>query len=931
MSRIVKTKPSGRTGIVAAEAPKKPSSKVTSKVTEDPAKAKASGQKSKTSSQTTTGIKKQSSIEKTVKKPAKIELKSTAKASSKPVPLKAKPIPELSKNNVMNRVHNVTVSSPPSQRKTEVSHLPRDRTRTRTLEPEEIVVLKKKTQKDPESASDERDSSISESITVKSAVAFEVKFDDEKKLRDEKKEKKDSPDDQEYNYEDDFESYESDFESETSSKDDNKSLDCPEEDKSDSADESASTTPTTSPELAQHSKDEERKLDSGNYELRIQRERSPLDHIEEQNDSGVIFGEENISKRIPKKEVKNSRGVELMKKISLDVMTFSLFELKPIPYEYYMKVYGQGNTTQISTQTENNEMDQDTQTDEHDQESVWTQFPPTFSKEVLSLGMGSSYHDERIGTGRSNRKSLKSLGNLSRIPDYESLNQFLQKSAVAIASVIQKKTEGKRLKPSPISESNGYFNLSLDHQVFKQYFVAGLFTDREIPNLLITVHKLRPELEGFFYSHLMGLWNILDAQYPVKILLSWSDISCVLVHKSSPEAVISASLDGSLSLWDTKESLQGQDDERAIGQVPCQLIIPRIPGSSQHFGRIVSMKSIEWKSEGDFFTEFSPIQICSLHEEGILILWLLLETSSINSADAINANDHTFSKLKLVQSNVIDLRVHLMENGASTNHFERKLSYFESDLFSDAALRELQDKDGEKDSNSEVLCTDFQASSEGYFVTTNQPFILFFNKSTKEGIAKIPVADKSSKFYATVIEMCPSTKNLLIGFSDGSVKLKPIHVEREEASGVAEESVIDEDADEANLSAKSCAIQNIVKNERKLYEESQALNNLDSSEMKKSFASPLKSMQKDRVKVGGIILAGSYFRRDFVRKIQVTEKHVFALCGQQVKGVEKESQEEQQMEKLGVVDIGSTTDGFLKSRLVIATREEIQVHSFDIC
>lgn len=303
-------------------------------------------------------------------------------------------------------------------------------------------------------------------------------------------------------------------------------------------------------------------------------------------------------------------------------------------------------------------------------------------------------------------------------------------------------------------------------------------------------------------------------------------------------------------------------------------------------------------------------------------MWVLVETSStdLTVASSGNACDHTFSNIKLIQSNIFDLRPILMKDRPPRNNFERKLSYFESDLFSDAALRELQGKDRAKDADVVILCTDFEATAEGYFVGTNKPFMLFFNKSpARDNIIKIPVEEAHSKFYPTIIEMCPSRENLLIGFSDGSVKLKSIMVEDEGAAGGGSEvKVTDEEVEENNLSAKSCAIQNIVKNERKLYHDSQALNNLDSSEMTKTYASPLNDLQRRELRVEGTVLGGSYFRKEFVRKIQMTRKHIFALCGDRLKAFHLKDRQEMEMElnHLKIVDIGSTTDGFLKSRLV---------------
>lgn len=41
------------------------------------------------------------------------------------------------------------------------------------------------------------------------------------------------------------------------------------------------------------------------------------------------------------------RGEELLDMIQLDTVNFTLFELPPVPYEVYMKIYGCSNTLQV--------------------------------------------------------------------------------------------------------------------------------------------------------------------------------------------------------------------------------------------------------------------------------------------------------------------------------------------------------------------------------------------------------------------------------------------------------------------------------------------------------------------------------------------------------------------------------------------------------
>lgn len=164
------------------------------------------------------------------------------------------PATHISEKNVMNTIHNVTISSPPSKRKelyapADVKNgevlvaVQRDRTRTRTLEPDEILVLNKK-QTTP---SVELSNSTVSTPAVKDPIAFEINFEESAKKVSvseaaNKTDVTSTEPDVSDEYEDDFDSYESDFESVSSSKSltDNKSSEEPtnlsEEEETDSDD-----------------------------------------------------------------------------------------------------------------------------------------------------------------------------------------------------------------------------------------------------------------------------------------------------------------------------------------------------------------------------------------------------------------------------------------------------------------------------------------------------------------------------------------------------------------------------------------------------------------------------------------------------------------------------------------------------------------------
>lgn len=205
----------------------------------------------------------------------------------------------VSEKNVMNTIHNVTIASPPSKRKeynaavevkdTDVQvSVQRERTKTRTLEPDEILVLNKK-QATP---SAEISNSMVSSPIVKDPIAFEINFEESTKkvsVINAANDAASTVTNVSDEYEDDFDSYESDFESVSSSKSltDNKSSEeltnLSEEEESDSEDRNDY-------DHTVKIGNNEDNVDSGLFELKAMQQQhtdSMIDNYSEvQNDSG---------------------------------------------------------------------------------------------------------------------------------------------------------------------------------------------------------------------------------------------------------------------------------------------------------------------------------------------------------------------------------------------------------------------------------------------------------------------------------------------------------------------------------------------------------------------------------------------------------------------------------------------------------------------
>lgn len=259
----------------------------------------------------------------------------------------------------------------------------------------------------------------------------------------------------------------------------------------------------------------------------------------------------------------NKRGMELMKKINLDTMTFTLFELKPLSYDLYMKIYGHKNTNQNSSQTMGNMIDKDAQTDNKAKQSMWTQYPPNF---VMNATPNESYHQDRIGCGEGLENvtsggisdecplenSLKIINRTDALRDvrstksidYERLNFFLQKSAITVSAICDTRASTKELQKSDSTFSDGFFQISIDQvEALYDTTVYYMYSNATIENLVYLVHRKRSTTRTHDAS-LVSVWNVLDAKKPVHMLSCWSLVICLEVHCNFQDVVIGGLTDG---------------------------------------------------------------------------------------------------------------------------------------------------------------------------------------------------------------------------------------------------------------------------------------------------------------------------------------------------------------------------------------------------
>ncbi|CAG9134459.1 unnamed protein product [Plutella xylostella] len=518
----------------------------------------------------------------------------------------------------------------------------RQRKNTRTLQDDEVMVLTSEAVDNNAAMKD-----LSHKLTAK-PKAFYVDLDDDKKPQPKSSAK--SPSGSELSYEDDFESYESDFESyqSGSSSAHHDASDDPSEDPSDG---SVKGSCKECQRDERDGKDEESMLDSGNFELREAQKSanksrptaSILDFIEEGSEdvdkktsltdegfqdmsqSSAVSSMKTVShvdvldrplfidfkkSKENKQKRRNSerlqqRAKDLLGMIKLHTMSYSLYELKPIPYDLYMATFGRTNHTQSAIQTFDDGITEEVQTDEIFQSNKWTQFPVEFSKKEIHLTDNPVekrqktdedylkkftfllnnkevdvkeqknvdneyknnplriYFEQKDGAGSDQMLPLEKYETKLKNTEHngDRLRKFLKRVEGRISNILTVNSGKAALsdltRQSKLPFSDGYVQLdykNLEQYKFLKYRKVSelLFSDTK-PNILLTVHKKNTKSISMEQC-LVCLWDIsVASSTPLKILVAIDNLSISRFRGSSDGLFVSALDDGSIHLWDLSE------------------------------------------------------------------------------------------------------------------------------------------------------------------------------------------------------------------------------------------------------------------------------------------------------------------------------------------------------------------------------------------
>ncbi|KAJ8306901.1 hypothetical protein KUTeg_014985 [Tegillarca granosa] len=306
------------------------------------------------------------------------------------------------------------------------------------------------------------------------------------------------------------------------------------------------------------------------------------------------------------------RATDLKQMIELDVASFDLFDMPPVKeYDLYIRSFGRTDTTQ----TNDDNVDRDIQTDEIDTRQKWTQHP---AEDYVGCGRGDGEKD--LDEEEQAEKLQK--------PDVGRLDKFVRNAGQVISILLEE--ERASYKQTDINDNKSH-----------------IISDKGI----------------------VCVWNTNDPSYPQRILACESQPTCCCFSPYKASVAFAGMVDGSICVWDLREpsSLHRSvnfDDTQHLLRFPTYNTAGIVEIDNHHscvttLNPIVSYSRGTDKDDDDAsedLTSGMSFQLVSSESHGLLNFWVVAEIAHPDMAGSeMDLGLSPGGRVKLVKSSFIKL------------------------------------------------------------------------------------------------------------------------------------------------------------------------------------------------------------------------------------------------------------------------------------
>ncbi|XP_023318913.1 WD repeat-containing protein 60 [Trichogramma pretiosum] len=492
----------------------------------------------------------------------------------------------------------------------------------------------------------------------------------------------------------------------------------------------------------------------------------------------------NAEKSRPKKIIEEptkktlTRGQILMSMIKLDTVEFSLYEAHPISYDEYIRTYGKLNSQQTYTQTNEDNLDVEIQTTGIELENKWTQFPVRCRGSLKTHDDVRQFKLDHLGCGGD----APDQSSFFAAPSYDvlRLTEFLDRAGKLVLALLEESEMGGDVMGSdtrdfPFSEgcvklATGSISFLAGRQVRRLCYAESNH------KILASVHASSHEKfqltdkQDYIKDCCVGcVWNINEPSRPTKMFYSPSPVTACCFHCTNNNIVFAGNQDGSICLWDLREDetwhqrISDKTNEidwivRSSTYTTAGNVELSHSSTVVAIGTLLNAANLDSGQEESSSNDgFFNIQLCSLDEDGRLIVWSVIrnltqqQQQQQRNAGSSSSNDKDlglaqWGRVKLVKSQEVATR--RLEVGGVAK------------CFVDMAVD--------------------QADSDNLYLAVNDTNVLYVNCAGggRNSTPFYRINEMDSCGSTTCLEVFPFKRSyFLAGCKDGSIRLHSLHAE----------------------------------------------------------------------------------------------------------------------------------------------------------
>ncbi|CAF2980353.1 unnamed protein product [Rotaria socialis] len=350
------------------------------------------------------------------------------------------------------------------------------------------------------------------------------------------------------------------------------------------------------------------------------------------------------------------RYKDLSRLIQLDRQAFNILDMAPMPaHAAYMRDIRLNNnnnqssneistdtnswTANVKVQTNDDAEHVQSQTDEIDTRSMWTQHPS--ESEHTACGSGSTNSENQLSDINKTRENEDLLRMLRLETDLARYQTFVINAGKLMFALLDKQQTGEvksKSKRSKDKEQDGMqqeSDLSFSSGVT---ILPGLSLKPAVSVAAVCFFSDKPEQVAVFYEPIHttsygAIYNVRDPSKPLRLLSCEATIrSC----SSSMVYIFAGCQDGSVVLFDTSEPNKYRTDSQKPMPSSPTFSTANIQFNDRHYNeviRVLPLRTTSVPNKND--RSMNSFSLASLDRDGLIIIWSVVELMQSDEAGSI--------------------------------------------------------------------------------------------------------------------------------------------------------------------------------------------------------------------------------------------------------------------------------------------------------